>query len=379
MEYALSSRWSLGLEYDYLHFGDSLPTSTSGPFANPGTLGIVNSTASDGRLANLSQDVHAAKLAIDYALDERGAPAAGAASEVGARGPAFASGFEAEFGGRYVYAWSRFQQDLGTENAPLPVNNSRLTWENVGTNGVELFGRIDTPWNVMLKGIVGVGRGDEGHIQDEDWGIARTGPVVSVTPYQITQSNVSSSLDYFTLDLGYDWLRTGSYRVASFVGYNYFRYKMNALGCTYLNIAPPEPCGDPPTLVILQEMDEWRSWRLGTVAELMLTPQLKLTGEVAYLPFVRYSGVDNHPSRADASFTTRSPGNGVGTGVQAEGVVTYDLTEALSVGVGGRYWSMAVPSGLTNFFSENKFNVERFSTENAAVFVQGSYKFEAPD
>jgi len=380
LEYALSSRWSLGLEYDYLHFGDhSLPTPTSGPFANPSTLGIVNSTASDGRLANVSQDVHAAKLAINYALDERGEPAASLASGAGARAPAFGSGFEAEIGGRYVYAWSRFQQDLGTENVPLPVNNSRLTWENVGTNGVELFGRIDTPWNVMLKGIVGVGRGDEGHIQDEDWGIARTVPVVSVTPYQITQSNVSSSLDYFTLDLGYDWLRTRSYRVASFVGYNYFRYKMNALGCTYLNIAPPEPCGDPPTLVILQEMDEWRSWRLGTVAELMLTPTLKLTGEVAYLPFVRYAGVDNHPSRADASFTTRSPGNGVGTGVQAEGVVTYDLTDAFSLGVGGRYWSMAVPQGLTNFFSRNEFTQERFSTENAAVFVQGSYTFDAPD
>ena len=82
-------------------------------------------------------------------------------------------------------------------------------------------------------------------------------------PYQNTRANVSASLDYFTLDLGHDWLRTGNYRVAPFVGYNYFRYKMNALGCTFMELSPPKSCGGPPTSVGLQEMDEWRSWRLG--------------------------------------------------------------------------------------------------------------------
>ena len=281
---------------------------------------------------------------------------------------------QTEIGGRYVYAWSRYQQDLGKGGQPLPVNASRLTWQDVGTGGVELYGRIDTPWNVMLKGIVGVGRGSEGEIYDEDWGLFS-----GSMPYQITKSNVSSSLNYFTLDGGYDWLRTDTYRVASFVGYNYFSYKMNALGCTFNNFAPPQACGpEPPTLVFLQETDEWRSLRLGTSAELMLTPQLKLTGDVAYLPYVSYQGVDNHPQREDAKGTTRSPQNGVGTGVQVEGVVSYDITEQFSVGAGGRYWSMAVPQGLTNFFSRNEFTQERFSTEQAAVFVQGAYKFEAP-
>ncbi len=62
-----------------------------------------------------------------------------------------------------------------------------------------------------------------------------------------------------------------------------------------------------------------------------------------------------------------------------EGVVSYDITKQFSVGAGGRYWSMQVPKGLTNFFSENEFQIERFSTEQAAVFAQGSYKFAAPD
>lgn len=382
LEYALDSRWSLGFEYDYLNFGNhSVTTPDGGPMANPAFPGIAGSAATDGRLASASQDVHAAKLLLNYALNDRGSPV-DAATEASAPtlAPAFADGLDVEIGGRYVYGWSRFQQDLGKNEAPLPANASRLTWEGSGTGGVELYGRIDTPWNVMLKGFVGVGRGSTGNIYDEDWGLNDT-PLTEITPYQVTRSDISSSLDYFTLDAGYDLLRTSTYRVAPFIGYNYFRYKMNALGCTFDSLLPPSACNpaDPPTMLFLQETDKWRSLRLGTSAELMLTPQLKLTGDFAYLPYVSYAGVDNHPLRAGEGPSTRSPANGAGTGVQVEGVISYDITENFSIGAGGRFWSMGVPRGLTNFFSKNEFTAERFTTEHTAVFAQGSYKFGTPD
>jgi hypothetical protein len=74
---------------------------------------------------------------------------------------------------------------------------------------------------------------------------------------------------------------------------------MNAFGCTLGMVVPPTPCDAdaPPRQLFLQEEDTWISWRLGTSAVLMLTPRLKLTGDVAYLPIVRFSGVDNHPLR----------------------------------------------------------------------------------
>jgi hypothetical protein len=174
---------------------------------------MIGSTATDGRPASMSQDVHAAKLAINYALGDRGEPVFG--SEIAGSSPlapAFASGFDSEIGGRYVYAWTRFQKDLGRNGNPLPVNNSRLTWEGAGTNGAELYARIDMPSNFMLKGLVAVGRGEQGHINDEDWGVPDGDPLASVEVYSNTDSAISSSLDYFTLDGGYDWLRTGSYR-----------------------------------------------------------------------------------------------------------------------------------------------------------------------
>jgi opacity protein-like surface antigen len=75
VEYALSGRWSVGLEYDYLHFGNhDVPTPASGPFANSGFQGINGSIAPDGTPASVSQDVHAVKLAINYQLGERSSP-----------------------------------------------------------------------------------------------------------------------------------------------------------------------------------------------------------------------------------------------------------------------------------------------------------------
>jgi hypothetical protein len=50
---------------------------------------------------------------------------------------------------------------------------------------------------------------------------------------------------------------------------------------------------------------------------------------------VHFGGVDNHPQRTDGP-STRSPAEGHGTGVQVEGVISYDVTSAFSLGVGGR-------------------------------------------
>jgi hypothetical protein len=329
----------------------------------------------------VSQDLHAVKLALNYQLGERGSPEP-ELSKSSVAAPAV-HGFETELGGRYVYAWTRFQQDLGKPPLALPVDNSRLTWKDQRTNGGELFGRIDTPENIMVKGFIGLGRGDQGHIYDEDWGnVAKDsgGTITDVTGYQVTESATTSKIRYFTLDLGYDWLRGGAYKVAPYVGYNYFEYTMSAFGCTFLMFVPPQTCDAtaPPRQLFLQEEDTWISWRLGTSAELMLTPWLKVSGDVAYLPYVRFAGIDNHPLRGGDGPSTRSPARGDGTGVQVEGLVSYEVVDGFSLGVGGRYWSMQVPSGTTNFFSKGDFINQRFAAEQTAVFVQASYKFAGP-
>lgn len=74
LEYALTNRWSLGFEYDYLRFGEhqiATPRTTV-IGGDPGLLGAISM---DGRPADLSQDLHVAKLSVNYALEDRGAVA----------------------------------------------------------------------------------------------------------------------------------------------------------------------------------------------------------------------------------------------------------------------------------------------------------------
>ena len=71
---------------------------------------------------------------------------------------------------------------------------------------------------------------------------------------------------------------------------------------------------------------------------------------------------------------TYSPAHASGNGVQVEGILSYDVTQEFSVGVGGRYWAMTAP-GWVNYFSTGRQITQSFEVEQAAVFVQGSYKF----
>ena len=86
-----------------------------------------------------------------------------------------------------------------------------------------------------------------------------------------------------------------------------------------------------------------------------------------------FGGIDFHPLRTKepSQFSSET---GSGSGVQLEGIVSYDVTPAFSVGVGGRYWAMQ-STGKTPLFSRVPEQLLDLQVEQAAVFVQGSYKF----
>ena len=66
---------------------------------------------------------------------------------------------EFEIGGRYVYGWGRFQKDLGIQTLGIDSLASRLTYDGMNTNGGEVFARLDTHNNIMVKGLIGAGSG----------------------------------------------------------------------------------------------------------------------------------------------------------------------------------------------------------------------------
>jgi hypothetical protein len=69
----------------------------------------------------------------------------------------------------------------------------------------EFFARIDSPWDLFVKGFVGGGSTDNGHKNDEDFGILFPGTTIYL-PYSNTLSpNVTGNITYAVVDVGYDF------------------------------------------------------------------------------------------------------------------------------------------------------------------------------
>ncbi len=369
VERALTPHWSVKAEYDYLSFGDSsmwAPVSFK-QVALPSTFALIA-----GKAANTAEDVHEFKLGVNYRI---GADAAAWTpdSDVSLKDAptVLAYGWETEVGGRYWYSTGRFQKDL----AP-PSLVSRLSYgEDLAANSGEAFGRVDTPWNVFIKGNLGLGSIDSGHQNDEDWMIPPG--VFGVTiPYSNTVAGkVDGDLSYATIDAGYDLLRGGDYKVGPFIGYSYWHKKKNAYGC--MQIANPNSdCAgisvEPTSHLGIAEDDTWQALRVGFSAETMVTDRLKISADAAYLPYAYFSGQDDHLDRK-ILFPEWSDG---GNGVQAEALLSYALTDRISVGVGGRYWAAWTAEGRYSCAGCITAAAD-YKTERAGVFAQTSYKFGA--
>ena len=368
-ERALNERWSLRAEYDFLSVdGPGFTTPVSGFQAVPDAIGTLVNVA--GAASDVSLDLHVLKLGVNYRLGD-GAPLVDPDFGLGTMRAPIPASWELEAGARYVYGWGRFQKDLGIPGLGQSSLASRLTYEDMTTNGAEIVARVDAPFNVMVKGVLGTGSGG-GHMNDEDWAL----PFALFVPYSNTISDVDNKIHYGTIDVGYAWWRGEGFRAAPFVGYSYFRQEMDVFGCRQI-ANPNSDCVPPiPTSVLaLTETDTWRALRLGTAVDFSLAPRLKLSGEAAYLPYVSFTGTDDHVLRQ-----LLSPEDGQGIGVQLEAMLTYAITDALRVGVGGRYWSMWTTSGDVNFGGAGIFVPMQYKVEQAAVLVQGSYTFgAAPD
>ena len=364
-ERAISPRWSLNAEYDYLHFGNQgFATPPSGfqpvPSGDPNALTPVASRGTD-----VSMDTHLFKVGLNYRLQDTAA-SAGSAPPPPAQPIA---GTTLEIGARYVHGWGRFQKDLGIQGEGVSSLASRLTYSRLRTNGAELFARADVSGGLMVKGFVGKGDGN-GHLNDEDWGL----PFADFIPYSNTWSEAGDRIRYGVIDIGYDVWRDARFRLAPFAGYSVLHQYMTGSGCVQL-ANPNSDCTRPiPTTVeAISEDDVWQAMRLGIAADLRLVPGLTLLTDAAYLPYVHFSGTDDHVLR-----DLVSPERGNGTGTQLELILRYAATDQLTLGVGGRYWAMWTRDGIVNFGGEMPVPM-RFSVEQAALLVQGSYAFSDAD
>ena len=382
VERALTPAWTVKAEYDYARVGNNnvanlgnVDISTSGFFVGEHTP----STSS------LWQSFHELKVGLNYKWGaDPWAPGWNSGSigypvKAATRWPD--AGWEFEGGVRYFDSWGRFQKDF---NWNLPgisslTNGSRLTYDDLQTDSGELFGRIETPWNLFVKGYLGGGATIDGHMNDEDFPL-NVGLAEGVYSNTLSPA-VTGEIKYGAIDAGYDFLRGAGYKVGAFAGYFHLSQEMNAFGCTaiaFINCTPnPVPTSGSP---VITETDRWDAVRIGVAAETMLTDRVKVSGEAAYLPWVWMSSLDQHFVGNTGVLAEIFTAAGKGSGVQLEAMASYYLTPQWSVGLGGRYWGMwtSIASTLncpvgcgvypTSFF--------KAQVEQLGAFVQMSYKFD---
>jgi len=210
-------------------------------------------------------------------------------------------------------------------------------------------------------------------MNDEDWGLPSP-PFPAFVPYSNTLSDVDDKIGYGIVDVGYDWWRGPDSKVTPFVGYSYLQQDMKAYGCRQIANGNSDCVPALPSSILgITEYDKWHALRVGAAVDVPLAPRLSVSGEAAYLPYVSFSGTDNHVLRQ-----LLSPENGHGIGVQLEAILSYAVTDALRIGVGGRYWSMWTTSGEVNFGGTGTIIPMRYAVEQAHLLVQGAYRFDVP-
>ena len=289
----------------------------------------------------------------------------------GATDPGYIPDAEIEVGGRVWYSSGKFQKDLGATTDPAQQSQliSRLTYDMPAASG-ELFGRIDTSSNIFVKGFVGGGKLLSGNLHDEDW------LLIDGIPYSNTLSTVNGDLAYATFDVGYSVFRGPSANVGGLIGYNYFREKKQAYGCAQIANSNSDCIPSVPnSVLVITEDDKWNSMRIGINSVVKLTDRLTLTSDAAYLPFVSFTGTDDHLLRTGVG-NTISPETGSGRGVQLEAILAYAIAQSFSVGAGGRYWAMWAPGSSDTFSQGCPCQTLPVRTERYGAFLQASYKLD---
>lgn len=276
-----------------------------------------------------------------------------------------------EVGTRYWYSVGKFDKTLFDGTGSLLL--SKLTYDGIAHTG-EVYVNIADPKNWLLKGTAGIGSFSGKKLRDQDFNL----PLAE--PYSSTDSDLKkSTLNYASIDFGYYPWRGERGKLGGFVGYHYLHEKLNAYGCTQTG-GNSEICVPtiPSSVLGITQENMWHSLRVGVVGDVMLTPNLRLSAEAAYLPYVKLDGADWHWLRIGTDFNGPTPETGRGKGVQFEAILSYMVNEYFTIGVGGRYWRMSVPNGTAHFEQstiDGGPQVEKFQTDRYGVFVQAGLKY----
>jgi hypothetical protein len=251
-----------------------------------------------------------------------------------------------EFGVRYWYSSSTSTR---SHNAFPPFGNptSILTYDDLNAHALELHGRKGFAGGWFIKGNAGFGPITGGSFRDEDF-------FVGQVAFSDTTSTVKGNgLLYATLDIGRDLWRFKNGTAGLFVGYQYWRERLDAYGIVDTLSSPPS-VDQPESVPVITNETTWQSLRVGFATAAWVGPKTRFALDAALVPYAHVRDADSHWLRTIPGrplFIGPAPNiimEGDGYGFQLELELRHALQAAWELGVGLRYWWLRSEDGTRN-------------------------------
>jgi hypothetical protein len=240
---------------------------------------------------------------------------------------------------------------------------SKLTYKDVGTNVIELTGKVwVTPrlFGRLNVGVAGIGGG---RFTDDDYG-SNGGQRL----FSSTNSNLSGdSMWYLNADSGFRLAEYPNHRgwLEAFGGFQYWHTTYQATGLTQVacdNSAVPASLGltcNPAGTVtnqgqtVITNTTNWYSIRVGASTEYRLTRRLSLVGTAAFIPLSIVDNKDIHYLRASGVGALQQNPSismlGWGVGADADVGLKLMLVKNIFLNVGYRIWWNHAVDGTVTF------------------------------
>ena len=265
---------------------------------------------------------------------------------------------------------------------------SKLTYKDVGTNVIELTGKVwVTPkWFGRLNvGVAGIGGG---RLTDDDYG-SNGGQRL----FSSTNSNLSGdNMWYLNADIGYRVAEYPNHRgwLDVFGGFQYWYTKYQATVLTQVacdNTAVPASLGltcNPAGTVtnqgqsVITNTMNWYSIRAGASTEYRLTRRLSLVGTAAFIPLSIIDNKDIHHLRADLQQDPSISMTGWGVGADADVGLRLMLVKNLFFNVGYRvWWNYAVDGTVTfhDVIGSSEFPLTEFQSVRQGLTAGLNFTF----
>lgn len=286
---------------------------------------------------------------------------------------------------------SRLDPDLGNPS-------SKLKYEDVGTNIVELAGKVRFKNRLFVRANFGFAEIGGGRLTDDDFlsaqGAANNGASMpGAQRFSRTFSDIGGDdVWYVNADIGilaHEFRKNKGF-LDLFVGFQYWREKQVANGllqveCT--TVSSPNPsfgCPPPGTSsfknqAVITNTVQWTSLKvLGGELRYQLAPRVDIDAKVAFL-VTWLNNQDIHHLRTDLAQDPSFKMTGVGIGTNADLNVRVMLLQRLYLTGGYRLWWTRVTDGDWKIFGANgstaNANLNEFETLRHGPTVGLTYVF----